>query len=107
MKIILETELNKITRQFNFDYDTVLDKVIDFEPDCKIYILRSEFDDKYALVCRDFYFEDLDAEARILKDELNIAVLERFKYQDDYWYETKEFDDFAYIFSLNRILWQK
>ena len=45
----------------------------------------------------------MDAEERIFANELGIKILDRFKYNHDYFFRSKNFDDFEYIFSLARI----
>ena len=56
------------------------------------------------LICRDYQFDDTDAEERIFDDELGITILDRFKYNQDFFFTSKNFDDFEYIFSLARIV---
>ncbi len=103
MKILSKEEVEKVANTFDFDGELIFNKVIDFEPDCKIYELKNETDDKYILICRDYQFDDKEAEERILNDELRITILDRIKSGNDDFFRTKEFDKFKYIFSLIRI----
>ncbi len=104
MKILLKKEVEKIANTFNPADKLIFDRVIDFEPDCKIYELKNETKDKYILICRDYQFDDEEAEKRILADELGITVLDRVKYGNNSFLKTREYDNFEYIFSLVRIL---
>ena len=108
MRILPKEQVIKILKHFDFDDKLTFVKAIDFEPDCKIYVLKTVTNDKYALVCRDLEMDDLGAEDRILKNELGIIVLQRFVLKNakesDYWYIDHSFDRFSYYFSLIRIL---
>lgn len=103
MKILTKEEVEEIANSFNFDGRLTLVDIIDFEPDCKIYKLKNEVGDNYILICRDYQFDDADAEERILNHELGIIILDRLRNNDKYFFNTKEFDEFDYIFSLIRI----
>ena len=103
MRILSKKEVEKIANSFNFDENLTFVDIINFEPDCKIYKLKNIIGDNYILICRDYQFDDLDAEGRIFANELGITILDRFKYNHDYFFRSKNFDDFEYIFSLARI----
>ena len=103
MIILSKEEIEKIANSFDFDEKLTFVNVIDFEPDCKIYKLKNTIGDNYILICRDYQFDDTDAEERIFDDELGITILDRFKYNQDFFFTSKKFDDFEYIFSLARI----
>ena len=103
MRILSKKEVEKIANSFNCDEKLTFVNVIDFEPDCKIYKLKNNIGDNYILICRDYQFDDMDAEERIFANELGIKILDRFKYNHDYFFRSKNFDDFEYIFSLARI----
>lgn len=103
MRILSKKEVEKIANSFNFDEKLTFIKTIDFEPDCKTYKLKNTIGDNYILICRDYQFDDTDAEKRIFANELGITILDRFKCNHDYFFSTKNFDDFEYIFSLVRI----
>ncbi len=103
MKNLAKEEAEKIANSFDFDGKLILVDIIDFEPDCKIYKLKNETGDKYVLICRDYQFDDVDAEERILNHELGIIILDRLRNNGKYFFNTKEFDEFEYIFSLIRI----
>lgn len=103
MIILSKAEIEKIANSFDFDEKLTLVNAIDFEPDCKIYKLKNTIGDNYILICRDYQFDDADAEARIFTNELGITILDRFKCNHAYFFSSKKFDDFEYIFSLARI----
>jgi hypothetical protein len=103
MIILNKAEIEKIANSFNCDEKLTFVNVIDFEPDCKIYKLKNNIGDNYILICRDYQFDDMDAEERIFANELGIKILDRFKYNHNYFFRSKNFDDFEYIFSLARI----
>ena len=103
MIILDKAEVEKIVNSFNFDEKLTFVDIIDFEPDCKIYKLKNTIGDNYILICRDYQFDDMDAEERIFANELGIKILDRFKYNHNYFFRSKNFDDFEYIFSLARI----
>ena len=103
MIILSKEEIEKIASSFDCDEKLTFVNVIDFEPDCKIYKLKNTIDDNYILICRDYQFDDMDAEERIFNHELGLTILDRFKYNHDYFFRSKNFDDFEYIFSLARI----
>lgn len=103
MRILSKKEVEKIANSFDFDEKLTFVNTIDFEPDCKIYKLKNNIDDNYILICRDYQFDGTDAEERIFDDELGITILDRFKYNQDFFFSSKNFDDFEYIFSLVRI----
>ena len=103
MKILSKEEVEKIASSFDFDGKLTFTDVIDFEPDCKIYKLNNKTEDNFILICRDYQFDDIDAEERILNNELGITILDRLKCNGDYFFRIKEFDEFEYIFSLARI----
>ena len=104
MIILNKAEVEKIANSFDFDEKLTFVNVIDFEPDCKIYKLKNTIGNNYILICRDYQFDDTDAEERIFDDELGITILDRFKYNQDFFFSSKNFDDFEYIFSLARIV---
>ena len=106
MKILSKEEIEKIANSFNFDGKLTFTDIIDFEPDCKIYKLNSETADSFILICRDYQFDDTNAEDRILNNELGIIILDRLKHNDGYFFRTNEFDKFEYIFSLARIAYK-
>ena len=103
MIILNKAEVEKIANSFNLDEKLSFVSVIDFESDCKIYKLKNTIGDKYILICRDYRFDDTDAEERIFANELGITILDRFKYNQDFFFTSKKFDDFEYIFSLAQI----
>lgn len=105
MYILPENKVLEIVKQFKTNIDFVFVRVIDYEPDCKVYILKDEDNNEYALIARDYTLEDIDAEKRILAMELGIEVLDRFlvKKNGDYWYKDRTLDTFRYVFNLNRI----
>lgn len=103
MRILSKKEVEKIANSFDFDEKLTFVNTIDFEPDCKIYKLKNNIGDNYILICRDYQFDDTDAEERIFDNELGITILDRFKYNQDFFFTSKNFDDFEYIFSLARI----
>lgn len=103
MRILSKKEVEKIANSFNVDEKLTFVDIIDFEPDCKTYKLKNTIGDNYILICRDYQFDDTDAEKRIFANELGITILDRFKCNHDYFFSTKNFDDFEYIFSLVRI----
>jgi hypothetical protein len=103
MIILNKVEVEKIANSFDFDEKLTFVNVIDFEPDCKIYKLKNNTGDNYILICRDYQFDDMDAEGRVFANELGITILDRFKYNQDFFFSSKNFDDFEYIFSLARI----
>ena len=103
MIILSKEEIEKIASSFDFDEKLTFVNVIDFEPDCKIYKLKNNIGNNYILICRDYQFDDTDAEERIFANELGITILDRFKYNQDFFFTSKNFDDFEYIFSLARI----
>lgn len=106
MRKIADKDLFAYVEKFSLDKAVLVLKVIDFEPDCIIYVLKSRDDEtKYALVQRDFVFDDTEAENRILSKELGIEVVKRFVIdgQSDYWLEDNSIDSFSYYFSLTEI----
>ena len=103
MIILNKAEVEKIANSFDFDEKLNFVNTIDFEPDCKIYKLKNNIGNNYILICRDYQFDDVDAEARIFANELGITILDRFKRNHDYFFSSKKFDNFEYIFSLARI----
>ena len=103
MKILSKEEIEKIANSFDFDGKLTFADIIDFEPDCKIYRLDNETEGSFILICRDYQFDDTDAEMRILNNELGITILDRLKCNDSYFLRTNKFDRFEYIFSLARI----
>ena len=48
----------------------------------------------------------MDAEERIFANELGITILDRFKCNHDYFFSSKKFDNFEYVFfiSTNRLV---
>ena len=104
MIILNKAEVEKIISSFDCDEKLTFSDFIDFEPDCKIYKLKNTIGDNYILICRDYRFDDTDAEERIFANELGITILDRFKYNQDFFFSSKNFDDFEYIFSLVRIV---
>ena len=103
MIILNKSEVEKIANSFDFDEKLNFVNTIDFEPDCKIYKLKNNIGNNYILICRDYQFDDTDAEERIFANELGITILDRFKYNQDFFFSSKNFDDFEYIFSLAKI----
>ena len=103
MKILSKEEVEKIANSFDFDGKLTFTDMIDFEPDCKIYKLNNGTEDNFILICRDYQFDDADAEGRILNNELGITILDRLKCNNSYFLRTNEFDRFEYVFSLARI----
>lgn len=103
MKVLRREEIEKIANSFDFDKKLIFVNAIDFEPDCKIYKLKNDISDNFILICRDYQFDDTGAEERIFDNELGITILDRFKYNHDYFFRSKNFDDFEYIFSLVQI----
>lgn len=103
MIILSKEEIEKIANSFDFNEKLTFVNVIDFEPDCKIYKLKNNSGDNFILICRDYQFDDTDAEERIFDNELGITILDRYKYNHDCFLGSKNFDDFEYIFSLVRI----
>lgn len=104
MNILPKEDVEKIANSFNVGLNLSFVKFINYEPDCKIYEMMNTIGDNYILICRDYRFDDSEAEERILDMELNIIALERVKFNNDYFFETKKYDTFPYIFSLRRIL---
>ena len=104
MIVLNKAEVEKIANSFDSDEKLNFVNTIDFEPDCKIYKLKNNIGDNYILICRDYQFDDMDAEERIFANELGITILDRFKYNQDFFFTSKNFDDFEYIFSLARIV---
>lgn len=103
MIILSKEEVEKIANSFDCAEKLTFVNVIDFEPDCKIYKLKNTIGDNYILICRDYQFDDANTEVRIFANELGITILDRFKYNQDFFFSSKNFDDFEYIFSLARI----
>ena len=103
MKILSKEEVEKIANSFDFDGKLTFTDMIDFEPDCKIYKLDNGTEDNFILICRDYQFDDADAEGRILNNELGITIIDRLKCNNSYFLRTNEFDRFEYVFSLARI----
>lgn len=103
MKVLRKEEVEKIANSFDFDKKLIFVNAINFESDCKIYKLKNDISDNFILICRDYQFDDTDAEERIFDNELGITILDRFKYNHDYFFRSKNFDDFEYIFSLVQI----
>ena len=103
MIILNKAEIEKIANSFDCAEKLTFVNVIGVEPDCKIYKLKNTIGDNYILICRDYQFDDTDAEERIFANELGITILDRFKYNQDFFFSSKNFDDFEYIFSLAKI----
>ena len=103
MIILSKEEVEKIANSFDCAEKLTFANVIDFEPDCKIYKLKNNNSDNFMLICRDYQFDDTDAEERIFANELGITILDRFKYNQDFFFSSKNFDDFEYVFSLAKI----
>ena len=105
MHFISEEQVLEIVKRFETNVDFLFVRVIDYEPDCKVYILGDENNNEYTLIARDYMLEDIEAEKRILSMELGIEVLERFLVKDtkDYWAEDGTLDTFRYVFNLCRI----
>lgn len=103
MIILSKEEVEKIANSFDCAEKLTFVNVIDFEPDCKIYKLKNTIGDNYILICRDYQFDDANTEVRIFANESGITILDRFKYNQDFFFSSKNFDDFEYIFSLARI----
>lgn len=103
MIILSKEEVERIVNSFDCAEKLTFSDFIDFEPDCKIYKLKDNNGDNFMLICRDYQFDDTDAEERIFANELGITILDRFKYNQDFFFISKNFDDFEYIFSLARI----
>ena len=103
MIILNRAEVEKIANSFDFDENLTFIDAIDFKPDCKIYKLKNNIGDNYILICRDYQFDDTYAEGGIFANELGITILDRFKYNQDFFFSSKNFDDFEYVFSLARI----
>ena len=103
MIILSKEEVERIVNSFDCAEKLTFSDFIDFEPDCKIYKLKDNNGDNFILICRDYQFDDTDAEERIFANELGITILDRFKYNQDFFFISKNFDDFEYIFSLTRI----
>lgn len=103
MIILSKEEVERIVNSFDCAEKLTFSDFIDFEPDCKIYKLKNNIGNNYILICRDYQFDDADAEARIFANELGITILDRFKRNHDYFFSSKKFDNFEYIFSLARI----
>lgn len=101
MKVLRREEVEKIANSFDFDKKLIFVNAINFEPDCKIYKLKNDISDNFILICRDYQFDDTDAEERIFDNELGITILDRFKYNYDYFFRSKNFDDFEYIFFIS------
>lgn len=105
MKVLDKETINDILKAFKQDDKLELAKSLKYEPDCFIYFLHDKNEKNYVLVCRDLIQDDLEAEERILKNELGIEILERIRTRSgDYWLRSGGLDDFEYIFSLNRVL---
>ena len=101
MKELNEEVIEKIIRRFGFDGKIKINKVVKYEPDCYIYLFSDIKEGKYALICRDLIQDDLEAEKRILKNELNMEVIDRFGVKTgDYWVTMPGLDEFDYVFSL-------
>ena len=103
MIILNRADVEKIANSFDFDENLTFVNAIDFEPDCKIYKLKNNNGDNFMLICRDYQFDDVDAEGRIFANELEFTILDRIKCNHDYFFTSKNFDNFEYIFSLARI----
>ena len=105
MDILSEDKVLEMATHFETNIDFVFARAIDYEPDCKVYILEDKNNNEYALIARDYMLEDIEAEKRILAMELNIEALDRFltKSKSDYWYEDSTLDTFRYVFNLSRI----
>lgn len=106
MKILPKEKIEKIANSFDLDSKLTFTDVIDFEPDCKIYKLKNKTEDNFILICRDYQFDDINAEERILNNELGITIFDRLKYNSNYFFRTKELDEFEYVFSLARIAYK-
>lgn len=105
MHFISEEQVLEIIKRFDTNIEFLFVRVIDYEPDCKVYILKDKDDNEYALIARDYTLENIEAEKRILAMELNIEILDRFLTKDakDYWVKDKTLDIFRYVFNLCRI----
>ena len=104
MKVLDKEIIDGTLKKFKIDNKLKLIRTLKYEPDCFIYFFSSENKDNYILICRDLVQDDLEAEKRILKNELGIEISERIKTKtNDYWLRTSDLDDFEYVFSLNRI----
>ena len=105
MHFISEKQVLEIAKRFEANADFLFVRVIDYEPDCKVYIKKKKNKNKYALIARDYMLEDIEAEKRIMSMELGIEVLDRFLTKDtkDYWMEDKTLGAFRYVFNLCRI----
>ena len=103
MIILSKEEVERIVNSFDCAEKLTFSDFIDFEPDCKIYKLKNNIGNNFMLICRDYQFDDADAEARIFANELGITILDKFKRNHDYFFSSKKFDNFEYIFSLARI----
>ena len=76
MIILSKEEIEKIANSFDCDEKLTSSDFIDFEPDCKIYKLKNNIGDNYILICRDYQFDDTDAEERIFANELGITMID-------------------------------
>mgnify|MGYP000960247463 FL=1 len=85
MNILPKEDVEKIANSFNVGLNLSFVKFINYEPDCKIYEMVNTIGDNYILICRDYRFDDSEAEERILDMELNIIALERVKFNNDYF----------------------
>lgn len=105
MHFISEEQVLEIIKRFDTNVEFLFVRVIDYEPDCKVYILKDKNDNEYALIARGYTLEDIEAEKRILGMELNIEILDRFLTKDtkDYWAKDETLDTFRYVFNLCRI----
>lgn len=105
MLILSIDQVFRILKRFKVDANLSFVEVIDYEPDCKVYVLRDANNNQYALISRDFLMDDLEAEKRILSSELSFDLLDRFRIKEggSYWFEDNSLDSFRYVFNLCRI----
>ena len=99
MNILPKKDIEKIANSFSVGLNLSFVKFINFEPDCKIYEMENEIGDKFILVCRDYQFDDCEAEERILDNELNIVALDRVKFNNDYFLKLRSMILFHIYFS--------
>lgn len=102
MKVLKEEKLETILPRFAINDDLIYQKHVEYEPDCFLYFYKNQKGQQYVLICRDFVQDELDAEKRILKKEMNINITKRIKTKktQDYWLFVKGLDNYEYIFSL-------
>lgn len=56
MHFISEEQVLEIIKRFDTNVEFLFVRVIDYEPDCKVYILK---DNEYALIARGYTLEDI------------------------------------------------